>query len=391
TLVAQALDLSSGEVLEVETALNPQTAWGADVMTRVQHALAGGAVQLTSAIRETLGAMVGRGFGPAGLPPGAPGGSPAAGPKPRPTTVLLAGNTVMHHLFCGIDVAPLAHAPFHAEEDGERVFTPKQLGWGLPGQAEIHFLPCLGGFVGSDILAGILATGMAETAELTALIDLGTNGEIALGNRERILCASTAAGPAFEAGRIRMGMRAASGAISHVAARNGLLECRVIGGAAPRGICGSGLVDAAAAGLDLGRILSNGRLAGGAREMTLAPPVAITQNDIRELQLAKGAIAAGLRILAERFGARLGDIRRVHLAGAFGNYVNIESARRIGLLEVEAVHPAGNTSLRGVKMALLAPSRREQRIAGIRARAEHVPLAADPKFQETFVDCLAFP
>ncbi len=373
TLVAQALDLATGEVLGVETALNPQAAWGADLMSRVQHAVAEGAGRLTSAIREMLGAMVGR--------------------PSRPTTVLIAGNTVMHHLFCGADVAPLSHAPFHTEQDGERILTPIELGWDLPEQTQIRFLPCLGGFVGSDILAGILATGMAERSELSALIDLGTNGEIALGSRERILCASTAAGPAFEAGRIRMGMRASSGAISHVAARNGSLECRVIGGGAPRGICGSGLVDAAAAGLELGHILPNGRLANGVHEMALASPVALTQNDIRELQLAKGAIAAGLRILAERFGAVLGDVCRVHLAGAFGNYVNIESARRIGLLEVETgrIHPDGNTSLRGVKMALLAPSRREEWIAGIRARVEHVPLAADAKFQETFVDCLAFP
>jgi len=370
TLVAQRLDLATGEVLAVETALNPQTEWGADVMSRVQYALAGGAAELTAAIRRTLAHMV----------------------KPA-RLVLLAGNTVMHHLFCGIDVEPLAHAPFQPADHGKRVFTPAELGWDLPTDTSIRFLPCLGSFVGSDILAGILATGIAESAEIAALVDLGTNGEIAMGNCERILCASTAAGPAFEAGRIRKGMRAASGAISHVAARNGSLECRVIGDAPPRGICGSGLVDAAAAGLDLGRILPNGRFANGAREMALVPPVAITQADVRELQLAKGAIAAGLRILADRWGARVEDIRKIHLAGAFGNYVNIESARRIGLLEAEpsCIFPAGNTSLRGVKMALLAPSRRDAWIGGIHVRAEHVPLAADLKFQETFVDCLAFP
>jgi uncharacterized 2Fe-2S/4Fe-4S cluster protein (DUF4445 family) len=189
-----------------------------------------------------------------------------------------------------------------------------------------------------------------------------------------------------------MGMRAASGAIAHVAARNGSLECRVIGDALPRGICGSGLVDAAAAGLDLGAILGSGRLAGGSREFPVLPPVALTQADIRELQLAKGAIAAGLRTLLGRYGARQSDLRKIYLAGAFGNYVDIRSARRIGLLEADAslVAPAGNTSLRGVKMALLSPSRREQWIENIRARTEHVPLAADATFQETFVECMAF-
>jgi uncharacterized 2Fe-2S/4Fe-4S cluster protein (DUF4445 family) len=375
TLVAQMLDLAAGEVVAVETALNPQIVHGADVMSRVQFALAGGAARLTTLIREALGSLV------------------SALPRRESVRLaMLAGNTVMHHLFCGADLTPLAHAPFQPVNDGERMFAPQELGWDLPARAAVRFLPCLGGFVGSDILAGILATGMGESDELAALIDLGTNGEIVVGNTAKLLCASTAAGPAFEAGRIRMGMRAASGAIAHVAARNGSLECRVIGGAAPRGICGSGLVDAAAAGLELGSILANGRLAGGAREFPLIPPIGITQADIRELQLAKAAIAAGLRILTDRWGARAGDLRKIHLAGAFGNYINIESARRIGLLEAESsrIVPAGNTSLRGVKMALLAPSRRDRWIAGIRSRTHHVPLASDPKFQETFVECMGF-
>ena len=164
---------------------------------------------------------------------------------------MLAGNTAMHHLFSGIDVSPLAHAPFRPVDEGEQRFPARALGWALPEDAEAVFLPCLGGFVGSDILAGVIATGMADREELTALIDLGTNGEIVVGNRERLLCASTAAGPAFEGGRIRMGMRAAPGAVAHVAVRDGALECRVLGGGAARGICGSGL---------------GGRGGGGARD-----------------------------------------------------------------------------------------------------------------------------
>jgi uncharacterized 2Fe-2S/4Fe-4S cluster protein (DUF4445 family) len=357
-------------------------------MSRVHHALDGGAVKLMQSIRESIGALI------AAMPS-----------RERVGPILLAGNTVMHHLFCGIDVTPLAAAPFETVNDGERVFAARDLGWDLPAGAEVRFLPCLGGFVGSDILSGILATGLAETEELTALIDLGTNGEIVVGRSGELLCASTAAGPAFEAGRIRMGMRAATGAISHVACGAGgcrppgqaatacpTFECRVIGGGPARGICGSGLVDAAAAGLQTGAILTNGRLAGGARELPLLPPVSITQGDIRELQLAKGAVAAGLRILAGRFGASVGDIRKIYLAGAFGNYVDVGSARRIGLLESDAsvVEAAGNTSLRGTKVALLSPSRRDSRIAGVRARTRHIPLAADPRFEDTFVDCLAF-
>jgi uncharacterized 2Fe-2S/4Fe-4S cluster protein (DUF4445 family) len=306
--------------------------------------------------------------------------------------VLVAGNTVMHHLFCGLDVGPLAHVPFETANGGAIELAPRDLGWELPAGAAVRFLPCLGSFVGSDILAGILATGMAETGRLAALIDLGTNGEIVVGNSERLLCASTAAGPAFEAGRIRMGMRAAEGAITHVTVHDGALACRVMGGVPARGVCGSGLVDAAAAGLALGALLPSGRLAGGAREWELAHPVAITQADIRELQLAKAAIAAGLRILLERWNARAADLGAIYLAGAFGNYVNIASARRIGLLEAEPARivPAGNTALRGTRMALLAPSRRERLVEGIRARCEHVPLASDPRFQDTFVDSMGF-
>jgi uncharacterized 2Fe-2S/4Fe-4S cluster protein (DUF4445 family) len=376
TLVAQLVDLGSGEVVAVETVLNPQARHGADVMSRVQFATEGGAAKLTRLIRAEIGRMI------------------AAFPRRGEAKIaMLAGNTAMHHLLSGIDVAPLAHAPFRPVDEGERRFPARELGWPMHEDAEAVFLPCLGGFVGSDILAGVIATGMADREELTALIDLGTNGEIVVGNRERLLCASTAAGPAFEGGRIRMGMRAALGAVAHVAVREGALECRVLGGGAARGICGSGLVDAAAAGLRMGLILPNGRLAGGAREFALTDGVALTQADIRELQLAKGAIAAGLRVLSERWGACGGDLKRVWLAGAFGNYVNVDSARRIGLLEVPAscVEAAGNTSLRGLKLGLLSATKREAWIAGARSKIEHVALGSKTGFEEMFVECIPFP
>jgi uncharacterized 2Fe-2S/4Fe-4S cluster protein (DUF4445 family) len=152
-------------------------------------------------------------------------------------------------------------------------------------------------------------------------------------------------------------------------------------------------VDAAAAGLDTGAILPSGRLAGGAAELPLAPPVSITQADLRQLQLAKAAVAAGVRLLTARWNARPEDLQRVWLAGAFGNYVNRRSARRIGLLEtaLSRIEPAGNAALRGVKMALLTPLRAERWLAAIRSQVEHAPLASDPAFQDAFVDCLAFP
>ena len=375
TLVAQLVDLRTGEIAAVETGLNPQAVHGADVMSRIQFALEGGTVRLALLIRETLGKLI------LALPE-----------RERVHTVLISGNTVMHHLFCGLDVEPLAHVPFETPGTGERVLRAKELGWDLPAETPVRFLPCPGSFVGSDILSGILATGMAESAELAALIDLGTNGEIVVGNAERLLCASTAAGPAFEAGRIRMGMRAAEGAISHVEWRDGGFECRVLGGGSARGICGSGLVDAAAAALDAGAILPNGRLANGARELALASPVVLVQSDIRELQLAKAAVAAGLKILLEEWGAAPGDLRAIHLAGAFGNYIDLASAQRIGLLDAAGarVVPAGNTALRGTRMALLAPSRREDWIRNITARTRHIALAAHPRFEDLYVDSMAF-
>lgn len=371
TVVAQLLDLGSGEVIGVRSGLNPQAAYGADIMSRVAFALRDS--RLTTLIRQFIGTMV----------------AELSGNRVSEIRdVVLVGNTVMHHLFAGLSVEPLSHVPFRPKDLSEQIFVPSDLEWPLLPSTRVRFLRCLGNFVGSDILAGIVATGIVEAAQLTALIDLGTNGEIVLGDRQRIVCASTAAGPAFEGACIRMGMRAAPGAISQVFVRDRVLECHVIGDTAPRGICGSGLVDAVSAGLELGAILPNGRLQNmDSREYLLSPPVAITQGDIRELQLAKAALASGLRILLNLAGATIDEVEHVYLAGAFGNYVRIVSACRVGLLELagEKIIPAGNTALRGAKMVLLAP--------GIdnKVSVEHVSLESYPSFQDTFVDCLAFP
>lgn len=379
TLVAQLLDLRTAHVLAVRTALNPQAAFGADIMSRVQFSLdAGGRTKLTEVIRAGVGRLVRETLA-------------AAKTGETIRRVIVVGNTVMHHLFCGIDVEPLSHVPFEPERDGLETFRASELGWNLPGDPIASFLPCLGGFVGSDILGGLLATRLHESGALVGLIDLGTNGEIVFGTRERIVCASAAAGPAFEGGRISMGMRAATGAISEAGVSNGRLSCRVLGNAAPRGICGSGLVDAIAAGLQLGIVTPQGRLAGNGAAWTLAPPVKLTQRDIRELQLAKAAISAGIRIVLRRLGAGPDQVTRLYLAGAFGNYVNRTSARRIGLIDFpdETVQPAGNTALLGAKLALFAPGRED--FSALRAKVEHISLAADPEFQDIYVDEMAFP
>ena len=194
TIAAQLIDAATGDVLGVETALNPQAAFGSDVMSRVRAALEG--KDLTAPIRAALGEIVAR---------------LARERAPQVAEVLLVGNTVMHHLFCGLDVEPLSHVPFAPPHLGEQRFTAHDLGWKLKADCTVRFARCIGGFVGSDILAGIVAVGIARGDDLIALVDLGTNGEIAIGNRHGIVCASTAAGPAFEAGSIQMGMRAVTG------------------------------------------------------------------------------------------------------------------------------------------------------------------------------------
>jgi uncharacterized 2Fe-2S/4Fe-4S cluster protein (DUF4445 family) len=372
TLVAQLVDRTSGSVLAVETGLNPQGRHGADLMSRVRHELSHRG-ELTALIRAVIGTMLDR----------------LAGQVPI-DEVLIVGNTVMHHLFCGLDVEPLAAVPFRSPSLGARQFDAAELGWATAVRQGVHFLPCLGGFVGSDVLAGLVAVGLDEADELSALIDLGTNGEIALGNREGIVYASTAAGPAFEGGRISIGMRAGVGAIDRVNLEDGRLRCSVIGQVAPRGLCGSGLVDAVAALLESGQIAASGRVQSGQCWLDPAHGLMLQQSDIRELQLAKGAIAAGLETLLA--GRRLAP-RRLFLAGAFGNYVGAVAAQRIGLLPdwAESIVASGNTAVRGARSLLLAPSRRSARIERTLRSSRHVELASDPNFQEAFVAHLSFP
>jgi uncharacterized 2Fe-2S/4Fe-4S cluster protein (DUF4445 family) len=398
TIAAQLIDLATGDVFAVETMLNPQSAFGSDVMSRIRATLEGS--DLTTPIRAALGQLVAR---------------LASGRETQIAEVILVGNTVMHHLFCGLSVEPLSHVPFQSPYLAEQHFAPRDLAWDLPAECTIRFARCIGGFVGSDILAGIVATGIAHGGELTALVDLGTNGEIAIGNQSEIVCASTAAGPAFEAGAIRMGMRAVTGAVSYVALREGELHATIIGDTEPRGICGSGVVDAVSAGLRSGTILASGRIAHGTKVFPVAPPVVLYQSDVRELQLAKAAIAAGFRLLLRHLATVVDGtdlkgtgfspyinhtekneealapegpqtLNAIHLAGAFGNYVQIESAIRVGLLEFphSIIHAAGNTALRGAKMLLLAP---EPPLPAIK----HVSLAADPAFQDEFAACMTFP
>ena len=391
TLAAQLLDLKTGRILSVRTALNAQARHGADIMSRIEAAVhRGGRVELVRLIREQIGGLIQDLLADASIP------------KEWLKDAVLVGNTVMHHLFSGLELAPLSMHPFEPESMDVQIFGADELGWAggtgipgcpnLPAGLRVSFLPVLGGFVGSDLLAGVLATRLNESSALQVLVDLGTNGEIVVGNREKLLCASTAAGPAFEAARIARGMRAATGAIAEVKVRGASLECRVLGGGTPRGICGSGLVDAVACALELGWIRSDGRLLSGS-ELVVQTPVTLQQADIRELQLAKGAIAAGLQLLLKQWGATLEDVAHVWLAGAFGNSIHRASARRIGLLPfpIERVKPVGNTALLGAKLALFQLPTERGDYRSLRDITRHVALNDDPEFLDTFVEAMAFP
>jgi uncharacterized 2Fe-2S/4Fe-4S cluster protein (DUF4445 family) len=379
TLVAQLLDLRTGTVLAVRTGLNAQARFGSDIMSRVSYAVVDrGQAILVRAIRNQIGKMINELLKAAGREAG------------LLREVILVGNTVMHHLVADISLEPLASYPFESPALGEQRLLREELGWDLPSNAAIRFLPCIAGYVGSDILAGLFAKEMHLAEETVMLVDLGTNGEIVIGNRNRLVCCSTAAGPAFEGARIFMGMRASTGAIAEVELSGGKTRCHVLGNVPPRGVCGSGLVDAVAAWLDLGLVGSNGRLKGGEGFLDLCPPVRISQTDIRELQLAKGAIAAGIEILLEQLGVTRDDVSTVHLAGAFGNYINTTSAGRIGMIPfpTDRVQPAGNTALLGAKMALFTD---EAFFSTLARSIEHVPLHAHRRFQEIYVEEMSFP
>jgi len=359
TVVVQVVDLESGEIAAVETAWNAQARYGADIMSRLDCARREPGL-LTEVIRRQLESMLSRA---------------RAGRELR--EILLVGNTAMHHLCGGLDVAPLCAAPFRSPHLNSYEFK-------LDG-APALFLGSIGGFAGSDLLAGLIACDLPNATWPQALLDLGTNGEIAFGCRDGIEVASTAAGPAFEAGRITQGMRAAAGAIDQVRAVNGRMRCRVIGGGTPRGVCGSGLVDAVAAALELGWIAPSGRML---RPTRLTEGVSLLQRDIRELQLAKAAVASGFRLLSQGQPAQA-----VYLSGAFGNYIRASSAVRIGLLPGGGgpISPAGNTALRGARKLLLNPSQRRSIFECLRREIRHVELAALPEFHDAFVDEMEFP
>ena len=366
TVVAYLLDGRSGKLLAQGSTMNPQGQYGADVISRIQYALKEGSDGISGCIREAMADLAKETAETAGITP------------EQITASAIVGNTAMHHLLLGIDPKPLVTPPYMPnvseamEKNGTRI------------------LPNIAGFVGGDTVGCMVATRFDQLEELTLLIDIGTNGEMVLGNKDRRIACSTAAGPAFEGAKISCGMRGAEGAVDHVMLENGKITHHVIGDAEPKGLCGSGLLDLVAVLLDQEIIDESGRLEE--KQFTLCDNVTLTQKDVREVQLAKAAIRAGIELLAEKMNVAVEDIRRVYLAGAFGNYMNPASACRIGMIPPvlqDRIVPIGNAAGEGAKLCAL--NRAEFAYSQALAKnTEFLELASLPQFQDCYVDALEF-
>ncbi len=374
TLVAQLLDLNNGRILAVETDLNPQNKFGNDLITRLESVLRLGGDKMTRIIRNKIGEMIIKMM---------------TGKGHTVNQIVIVGNTVMHHFFCGYDITPLSFYPFESKQMAMACFTSGELGWSEKLCANVCFYPSIGSFVGSDILAGIFATRMFLKKQYSVLIDLGTNGEIVIGNSDGMLCASTAAGPAFEGAKISMGMLASTGAISSVRSEKDGWKCDVIGNIKPVGICGSGLIDAIFLFSETGKLGMFGEILSGESEIMLEKPVKLTQKDIQEFQLAKAAIATGIQLLIRKLSIDMKNIDNVYISGGFGSYINLENVRGTGMMlfPTEIMHQLGNTALMGAKMLLFADSVTSDVITSL---TEHVNLESEPGFQDIYVENLAF-
>lgn len=391
TLAASLVDMTTKEVLHTETAVNQQRRFGADVISRIQAANTGQAEALHDSIREDIASLCVR----------------LAQVYPSlPRTyghLMIAGNTTMEHLFMGYSCEGLGSWPFHPVTlGGETVKAQDAMGdVGVPWLTNqpVTLLPGISTFVGADITAGIWKCGMTTSDELTLLLDLGTNGEMAVGNTKGLIVASTAAGPALEGGNLSCGTGSVSGAISGVSIHHGKAVTKTIDNAAPVGICGTGVIECVAALVEQGLVDSTGKLkepyfTNGfyLGQTPDGKDIRVTQQDIREIQMAKGAIRAGLETLLATYGATYDDVTRVYLAGGFGYYLNPEKAAAMGLLPKELAPKTtavGNTSLAGAIGALIEPTALAD-MKGIQQMAKEVVLGNTPKFQELYITHMGF-
>ena len=391
TIAGYLLDSEDGRMLAVESRMNPQAQYGADVIMRANYALEHGTDVLSRCIREAVNEMLGVLAGDAGIS------------REDIFQVCIVGNTCMHHLFLGISPASLVHAPYTPAVSERLVLNAGDYGLDVQRKAELIMLPDIAGYVGADTCGCLLALRQDQKDEISLMIDIGTNGEMVLGNRNRLVTCSTAAGPAFEGAKIECGMRGAAGAVDHVKYENGKWDYTTVGNQPAVGLCGSGLIDLVAGLLDAGMLDENGALSSGQEKQgvfMLVPleqagnerGVYLTQKDIGEVQLAKAAIAAGIQMLMKRLGITEEEICSVYIAGAFGNYMDPVSAGKIGLLPaalVKKVKPVGNAAGEGAKIALVN-EREMLEMDELVGKIDFVELAASGDFQDYFIDELGF-
>ncbi len=407
SIVGTLMDLRTGEQLAEVGSVNPQSIYGGDLMSRIAFA------QFDPKKLQTLRAKALNAINDFVDEACAKAGISAN----HVYKIVVVGNTCMHHVFLGIDVTHVGLAPYAPVMRDLIVLPSKDVPLKGAPNAQVCLLPIVAGFVGADTMACVLATRIYESEEVRSLVDIGTNGEVVMGSKHRLIACSAPAGPAFEGAQIRNGMRGAVGAIERVHL-NGDIECETIGDAPPIGICGSGLIDACAVFVDARIIDASGRLRRERRELLPQvlrdrfidtpdgcefilvhkdrsgrnEPIVLTQADVRQLQLAKSAIFSGVAMLQQVMNVPNADLAELMLCGGFGNYISIESAVKIRLLPelpLERITYVGNAALMGAQMALLSETERRRSLELAR-RIEHVALATHPQFQEIFVDGMNF-
>lgn len=379
TVVGYLMDGVSGKLLSKTSCMNPQAQFGADVISRIQYAMEGNATELSHCIRGALSDLTIAAAKQAGISP------------EEITVASIVGNTAMHHLLLEIDPKPLTVPPYmpsvsHALSLPAAGLLP------ISPDGTVRILPNIAGFVGADTVGCLLTTRLDTLEDLTLMIDIGTNGEMVLGNKDRRIACSTAAGPAFEGAKIECGMRGAPGAIDHVTVSEGTLHFHVIGDGKATGLCGSGLLDLISALLQTGEISESGRMENGDVYQIDDTSVYLTQKDVREVQLAKAAIRAGIELMCRAMKVKVEDIRQVLLAGAFGNYLNPQSACAIGMIPPvlrDRISPIGNAAGEGARLAVLNADEftYSKKLA---AETEFLELASMPEFNDCYVDCLCF-
>lgn len=377
TLAARLYD-ANGNIVAEFSKLNPQSEFGADVISRIEASMKGSSGELAESILSALDEMILR------------LASDAVIDQSEIDGVVITGNTVMLSLLTREDVEPFSHAPFEAKRLFGEAISAKEMGLAsLDPCTQVYLPPCISAFVGADTVCALIATDLCSK-DCAMLADIGTNGEMALWYKDSLTVCSTAAGPAFEGVGISMGMRGAVGAIDRVTLAEGKLEAHVIGGGEAVGICGSGLVDAAAVMLEAEIIDETGALDDD--PYPLKDSVSLSGKDVRMLQLAKSAICAGLQTLAEDSGLDTDDVPLLYIAGGFGNYLNKESAAMIGMLPrslAECSVTVGNAALTGASMMLLNVDARD-RAAALSRIAKTLDLSKNKGFSEKFMMGMIF-